>query len=326
MKQGIIRRASAFAAMLLGAYVSAAAAQDLPTIRLGALAYGTVNWELDTIKARGLDEKHGFQLDVIPMGNGSASDIAFLGGEIDVMVSDVIWAAAQRAEGRDLKFIPYSTSVGGIMVKPDSGIQTIAELTGKSLGIAGGPLDKSWLILQAYALQQGQMDLAEATRQEFGAPPVMFKAALSGQVDGVINFWHFQAKAKAAGMREIISVQEAAAALGLNPQTPLLGYILNGDMAPELAQALFAASRDAKAILQSDPAAWEALRERMNPANEAQFIALKDGFLAGIPQETTVDPDGVTAMLELMGRLGGPDLVGKATTLPDGLFVDFDGE
>lgn len=326
MKQGIIRRASAFAAMLIGACISAAAAQDLPTIRLGALAYGTVNWELDTIKARGLDAKHGFELDVIPMGNGSASDIAFLGGEIDVMVSDVIWAAAQRAEGRDLKFIPYSTSVGGIMVKPDSGITTISDLNGKSLGIAGGPLDKSWLILQAYALQQQQMDLAEATRQEFGAPPVMFKAALSGQVDGVINFWHFQAKAKAAGMSEIISVQEAAAALGLNPQTPLLGYILNADMAPDLAQALFAASRDAKAILQSDPAAWEALRERMKPANEAQFTALKEGFLAGIPKETTVDPDGVTAMLELMGRLGGTDLVGKATTLPDGLFVDLSEE
>jgi len=31
--------------------------KDLPTIRLGALEYGTVNWELDTIKNNKLDEK-----------------------------------------------------------------------------------------------------------------------------------------------------------------------------------------------------------------------------------------------------------------------------
>jgi len=49
----------------------------------------------------------------------------------------------------------------------------------------------------------------------------MFKAALSGEVDAVINFWHFQAKAKAAGMTEIISTQVAAESLGLDPTTPL---------------------------------------------------------------------------------------------------------
>jgi len=109
-------------------FTSSAWSNDLPTVRLGALAYGTVNWELDTIKNNKLDEKHGFKLEVVPMGGGSASDIAFLGGEIDVMVSDVIWAAAQRAEGRDLKFIPYSTAVGGIMVKADSGINSLKDL------------------------------------------------------------------------------------------------------------------------------------------------------------------------------------------------------
>jgi len=106
------------AALLLGTSIAAA---DLPSIRLGALKYGTVNWELDTIKNNGLDEANGFKLEVVPMGGGDASDIAFLGGNIDVMVSDILWAAARRAEGRDLRYIPYSTAVGGIMVKADSG-------------------------------------------------------------------------------------------------------------------------------------------------------------------------------------------------------------
>lgn len=300
-------------------------ANELPVIRLGALEYGTVNWELDTIKNNKLDEKHGFNLEVVPMGGGNSSNIAFLGGEIDVMVSDVIWAAAQRAEDRDIKFIPYSTAVGGIMVKADSGINSLADLQNKTIGIAGGPLDKSWLILQAYAAQQGVIDLKHETKQEFGSPPLMFKAALQGNVDAVINFWHFQAKAKAAGLNEIISVQDAAKSLGLDPSVPLLGYIVRGNMSNQLAQGLYAASRDAKAILNSNDTAFEAVRKRMNAKNEAQFNALKAGFKAGIPAPTQVDEQAVDKTLRMMAKLGGPDLVGKATNLPSNLFVQLSG-
>ncbi|WP_022953450.1 ABC transporter substrate-binding protein [Leucothrix mucor] len=317
----MIRSLFIAAALLLS---SASWSAELPTIRLGALAYGTVNWELDTIKNNKLDEKYGFKLDVIPMGGGSASDIAFLGGEIDVMVSDFIWAAAQRAEGRDLKFIPYSTAVGGIMVKADSGINSLKDLAGKRIGVAGGPLDKSWLILQAYAKQEGLLDLKADTKQEYGAPPIMFKAAMSGDIDGVINFWHFQAKAKAAGLKEIISVQDAAKSLGLDPSVPLLGYIVNGKMDTKLSQGLFAASRDAKAMLSNDDAAFDAVRTRMKPKNEAEFEALKAGFRAGIPTGTTVDEAAVDNTLQMMAKLGGPDLVGKATTLPKDLFISLD--
>jgi len=305
-------------------FTSSVWSNELPTIRLGALEYGTVNWELDTIKNNKLDEKHGFKLDVIPMGGGSASDIAFLGGEIDVMVSDFIWAAAQRAEGRDLKFIPYSTAVGGIMVKSDSGIDSLKDLQNKRIGIAGGPLDKSWLILQAYAKQEGLIDLKADTNQEYGAPPLMFKAAISGDIDGVINFWHFQAKAKAAGLKEIISVQEAAKSLGLDPSVPLLGYIVKGDMDKKLSQGLFAASRDAKAMLGSDDAAFDAVKKRIKPKNDAQYEALKAGFRAGIPAATPVDEAAVDKTLQMMATLGGADLVGKATTLPKDMFISLD--
>ncbi|MDA5094669.1 ABC transporter substrate-binding protein [Aliiroseovarius sp. KMU-50] len=314
-----IKKVALGAALACMAQISVAA--DLPVIRLGALSYGTVNWELDTIKHNGLDEANGFMLEVVPMGGGNASDIAFLGGEIDAMVSDVVWAARQRAEGRDLKFIPYSTAVGGIMVKPESGITDLAGLEGKKIGIAGGPLDKSWLILQAYAEKTSGIELEGISKQEFGAPPLMFKSALTGEVDAVINFWHFQAKAKAAGLVELVSVQDAAEALGLSATTPLLGYIVSGDMDPDLANALYTASRAAKDILREEDAAWEVVRPRMKPKSDAQFDALKAGFIAGIPQSAEIDSDAVEEMLSLMGQLGGEELVGKATSVPAGLFV-----
>ena len=76
--------------------------------------------------------------------------IAFEGGEADVMVADWIWVARQRAAGKDYVFVPYSRAVGGLVVRDDSGIAALPDLAGKKIGIAGGPLDKSWLILRAY--------------------------------------------------------------------------------------------------------------------------------------------------------------------------------
>ncbi|MHA3916543.1 ABC transporter substrate-binding protein [Halovulum sp. GXIMD14793] len=123
-------------------------------LRLATLKTGTVNWELDTIAHYGLDQKNGFKLEVQGMAGNPATRVAFQGGEADAMVADWLWVARQRAEGKDYVFIPYSTAVGGLLVKDDSGIDTLADLAGKQIGIAGGPVDKSWLIIQAMPLRK----------------------------------------------------------------------------------------------------------------------------------------------------------------------------
>ena len=51
-------------------------------------------------------------------------------------------------------------------------IAALADLQGKTLGVAGGPLDKSWLLLQAYAERSGA-DIAKRSRVVFGAPPLL---------------------------------------------------------------------------------------------------------------------------------------------------------
>ena len=213
------------AACALGLSVLAvpATAADTPKIRAAMLASGTVNWEVTTIKENGLDRKHGFDLQVTTYADNAATRIAFEGGAADTMVADWIWVAYQRADGKDYTFFPYSRAVGALVVKNDSPAKALPDLKGKSIGIAGGPLDKSWLILRAYAQKEYQMDLAKETEQVFGAPPLIFKSALSGETAGAINFWHFLAKMKAKGMRDLVTVSDAAASLGLDTDTPLLG-------------------------------------------------------------------------------------------------------
>lgn len=312
------------AGALVACFLTVAAWADVPTLKIAVLKFGTVNWELDTIAHHKLDAQNGFALEVQGMAGGSAAKVAFQGGTADVIVSDWLWVARQRAAGKDFVFIPYSKSVGGLLVGQDSTAQTLADLKGTKIGIAGGPLDKSWLILQAYAAQEYALALGAQTEQVFGAPPLIFKSALSGEVQGAINYWHFTAKMQASGMRKLVDIGEAAGALGLDPDTPLLGYVVKGALlrdAPELVHGLAAASWAAKDILAAQDAEWMRLRPRMNAKTDAQFEGLKAGFRAGIPATQTVDEDAADKMLRLMVEHGGEKLLGSATKLPTGTFL-----
>lgn len=317
-----MKRFAALAVALAG-FAGAAGAQDLPTITIAAQTSGTVNWELRTIVDNGLDAANGFELEIIDAAGKPGAHIAFLGEQADMIVSDWIWVARQRAEGRDVAMIPYSRAVGGLMVPEGSEVESLTDLAGGQIGIAGGPVDKSWLILRALALKDG-FDLAAETTQVFGAPPIVFKAGLDGEVEGVINFWHFMARQEAAGMRTVITVAEALEALGLDPDVPLLGYVVTGEVVaeePGLVDAFARASRDAKELLASDDAAWEPLRPLMGAANEAEFIALRRGWRDGIPEPGPVDEAQVAALLSVLADLGGEELVGAATELPEGVFA-----
>ena len=177
--------------------------------------------------------------------------------------------------------------------------------------------------MRAWSRHKLGHDLSETTEQVFGAPPMIMNAAETGEVDAAINFWHFQAKMQAAGMRQLVSVGDAARDLGLDPTTPLLGYVLRDDWIaknPELAVGFARASRAAKDLLAKDDAAWEALRPIMNAKDDAEFEALKAGWRAGIPGTGPVNAENAQKIYSTMADLGGDELTGGLTTLPEGLF------
>ena len=90
---------------------------------------------------------------------------------------------------------------------------------------------------------------------------------------------------------------------------------------PQLVAGLAAASRAAKDLLAADDAAWDALRPLMNADNEAEYEALRAGWRAGIPAPGPVNEAEVAKLPTVMADLGGEELVGKATTLPEGVFA-----
>ncbi|MEW8585861.1 MAG: ABC transporter substrate-binding protein, partial [Candidatus Thiodiazotropha sp.] len=150
-------------------------------LRVGVLQFGTVNWEMDVILRHQLDSEYGFAIKIVPLSSKSANSIALQGGAVDVIVSDWIWVNRQRAAGKDYTFFPYSLTVGGLYVRPDSAVQQLSDLKNLKLGVAGGPVDKSWLLLQAFGRKQG-LDIATAVEPAFAAPPLLNQLMLKGDL------------------------------------------------------------------------------------------------------------------------------------------------
>src|SRR5258707_9410189 len=138
------------------------------TIRVAVQKTGTFAWELAVIRAYGLDSKANLAIVVTELASPEAGKIALRGGSADIMVSDWLWVSRERELGAKLAFYPYSSALGAVMVQASSPIKSLADLKGRKLAIAGGPIDKSWLLLQAAARQDG-IDLKSEAAVVYGA-------------------------------------------------------------------------------------------------------------------------------------------------------------
>ena len=123
----------------------ASSAEAGDPLRIAVQKTGTASWEIEVIKARGLDKAANLDIETIELASTDAAKVALMGGAADMVAEDWLWAARERALGDKLLFTPYSTTLGAVMAPKDSPIHTVADLAGRSIGVAGGPLDKSWL-------------------------------------------------------------------------------------------------------------------------------------------------------------------------------------
>lgn len=319
-------RAAALLAAAAAAPASAqdAGGQDLPQVRLGLLQFGTVNWEARTIVEEGLDEANGFDLEIVPFAGGDATKVAMQSGAIDVTTGDWLFASRQRAEGTPLVFVPYSSSIGAVMAPCDAGYELLADLEGLALGVAGGPLDKSWLMLQGMASGEEGLDLARDATPVYGAPPLLAEKLRQGELDAALNYWNYNARLEAEGFCEVVSAQKAARALGASGDISAVGYLFDEGWAeanPDLARGFVAASRDAKALLGSSDEAWERIRPLMDAEDNAVFETLIRRYREGIPSRAIAEEEADTARVYgYLAEAGGEALVGPAREMAPGTF------
>ena len=325
MTTRIIRRSVAAVALAAAAIFAVPSHAQTYTLKLGTQESGTAQWEVETIKRLELDKKHDLELELRPLADSRAGQIALQTGTVDVILSDFVWVSIQRSQGNMVTMVPHSLAVGGLMTGPDSDIKSVADLAGKTIGIAGGPVDKSWVTLQAYYAKQTGESLADKVEARYGAPPLINELLARGEADASLNFWHWNARAKAVGNVELISVKQMFEALGIDQQPPLLGWAFTdatADAKPDALRAFLDASYDAKQILLTDDSAWEPLKELMRAADDpALFERLRDDYRAGIVTGYNPDDMGAAeASFALMAEYGGADLVGDVPTMAEGTF------
>ncbi|WFU43398.1 ABC transporter substrate-binding protein [Bradyrhizobium sp. CB82] len=298
------------------------------TIRLAVQKTGTFSWELAAIRDQGLDKAANLSLEVTELASTEAGRIAMRAGNADIMLSDWLWVSRERALGAKLTFYPYSSALGAVMVPASSPIKTLADLKGRKLGVAGGAIDKSWLLLQARMKQDG-IDLKSDASIVYGAPPLLAAKALDGEMDASLNFWNFCAQLEAKGFRRLAGIEEILPKLGAKGPVAAVGYVFDEGWAAshrDVVTRFIAMTRKAKELLTTSDAAWEKVVPLTGTSDPTLLQTYRNRYRDGIPHRSIDDEEADARVLyRVLAEVGGRDLVGPAPDLDPGTFYHASG-
>ena len=299
---------------------------EAQTIKVGSLQYGSVNWELKLIKELELDKKHSFKLEIIELASKNAAAVALQGGAVDLIVTDWFWVSRQRSEGRFFSFVPHSMAAGGLIAPKDSNINNDVDLKNKKIGIAGGQVDKGWLIFRAFYKKKYGEDLIKLSEPIFGAPPLLNKKIKQKNFDAILTYWPYQAKLLTDdNFQKIIDIKDILKELGIPDGMPVIGWVFKekwGGKSADILKSFLKSSDEAKKLMLESDDVWKDVRPFMNAKNDKLFVNLRDIYREGIPRgkfsETQLE--GSKKLYSILSKIGGKDLVGKATELSPGTF------
>jgi NitT/TauT family transport system substrate-binding protein len=293
------------------------------TVRVAVQKNGTFAWELAVIRAHGLDQKANLAVGILELASPEAGKIALRAGSADIIVSDWLWVSRERGLGAKLSFYPYSSALGAVMVPAASPIRTLADLRGRKLAVAGGPIDKNWLLLQAWSRQDG-INLKSESTIVYGAPPLLSAKTLSGEMDATLNYWNFCAVLEAKGFRRVAGIEDLLPRLGASGRAAMLGYVFDEAWAganPDVIARFVAMTRAAKEILATSDAEWEKIAALTGAPDAATLGAYRDRYREGIPRRLVAEEEADARVLyRVLATIGGRELVGPAPELESGTF------
>jgi NitT/TauT family transport system substrate-binding protein len=308
-------------ALVASLFAGTALAAD--TVRVAAQKTGTLAWELDVVRAHGLDRLANLKIETTELASPEAGKIALRGGSADVIVSDWLWVSRERDLGAKLVFHPYSSAVGAVMVPGASPIRSLADLKGRKLAVAGGAIDKSWLLLQGAAKRDG-IDLKTQASIVYGAPTLLAEKALQGEMDATLNYWNICAGLETKGFRRLVGIEDLLPRLGAKGRTAMLGYVFDEAWAARNRDAVtrfIEVTRKAKEILATSDAEWERIAPLVRAGDAAALKAYRDRYREGIPRRPVADEEADARVLfRVLATQGGQSLVGGAAELAPGTF------
>jgi NitT/TauT family transport system substrate-binding protein len=315
------RRAALAVAVLVALCASPAAAAE--RLRIAVQKTGTLAWEMSVIRAQNLDKAADLDLQTIDVASLDAAIIALRSGAADIIVTDWLWVSRERSLGANFVFYPYSSAIGAVMANPAKGIASVHDLVGRKLAVAGGPLDKSWLLLQAWARRSG-LDLRRAADVVYGAPPLLAEKAAQHEVDAALEYWNFCADLEARGLKRLIEIADVEKALGAEGPVAAIGYVFDANFAAAHRQALqrfFAITRKAKQLIATSPEAWKTIAKQLPSKSPEALAAYQQHYARGIPDRPISDEEAdAHRLFKVLAEIGGSELVGNADALAPGTY------
>lgn len=135
--------------------VTTAHAQQKPVIKVSSLTlpvFAPLLWNV--IKARGLDAKHGFELEMRPYPSISAYYAAFATGETDALVGGPTVFQKLAQEGVPVRIIGSAITLADLVIfTKDPAIKSLADLKGKQIAADMG--SGQFQVVKIYANAKG---------------------------------------------------------------------------------------------------------------------------------------------------------------------------
>jgi NitT/TauT family transport system substrate-binding protein len=309
--------------LVVVAAFAATSATAAERIRLAVQRTGTLSWELDVIKTHGLDRKLDLDIVSVELASTEAGKIALKGGSADLMLSDWLWVSRERSLGDALVFYPSSSTLGAVMVPASSTIRSIADLKSRKLAVAGGPIDKSWLLLQALARRSG-IDLRKESTIVYGAPPLLTEKALQGETDATLTFWNFCADLESKGHKRAVEMEAVMQGLGAKGPVAIVGYTFDSGFAARNRSAVdrfLDAARQAKEILATSETEWQRLAPRIRVTDPNALAIYRKRYADGIVRRPVAEEEAdARGLYRVLAEIGGAELTGPARELAPGTF------
>jgi len=158
----------------------------------------------------GFFEEQGLDVTVQPGADAQANFAQALSGDVDIVTTSWTVMATSNAEGVPVTaiasngYISAESKGSGVLVRPDSGISSIADLAGKTIGVQGVRSGSDLAVL--LAAEDAGIDPDSLTQVALPFP-AMQAALESGQVDAVMAVDPFFSQIAAAGMDNLGNMQ-----------------------------------------------------------------------------------------------------------------------
>lgn len=296
--------------------LGSAGAQQPVTVRVGLEASGTFSWVVYAMHYYGLDKKNGLDVKSIKYATKQASRLALQEGKVDIVVDDFIGVVQDRNAGIPVQAVyPYSKATGGVVVRADSPIKTIADLKGKTIA-ASSLNDKSLLILRALTTSKYGFDPQTDGKVLTAAPPLMTQLLASGKIDAAIPYWHFVARMVGSGKyRDIMNVTDMLKQLGLRTDLPILVVVARQGANPVAIKRFLLTMKETTQRMSQDSMSgvWQQILKQglYSLPDPSLFPAVRKRWEAGLPGAWNQQViDGLVTLVNQLVKVAGPKVVG----------------